>query len=76
MSWPSAGERPESPVRATDTHRREGTTTVMPPDQWRSPLNTVSGRKLGLLIGDFARFINSEVALLSEPAGQGGSHQQ
>jgi hypothetical protein len=48
----------------------------MPPDQWRSPLNTVSGRKLGLLIGDFARFINSEVALLSEPAGQGGSHQQ
>jgi hypothetical protein len=42
-----------------------------PPDLSRSPLNAVSGWKLDLLTTDFARFINSEVALLYEPGGKG-----
>jgi hypothetical protein len=36
----------------------------------RSPLNAVSGFKLGLLITDFPRFINSEIAL---PCGRHGA---
>ncbi|MGA8339508.1 MAG: hypothetical protein WB761_32520, partial [Solirubrobacteraceae bacterium] len=49
--------------------RPTGATAAINPGWSRSPLNAVGGWKLGLLITDFARFINSEIALLCEWRG-------
>jgi hypothetical protein len=64
LTWRSAGEHPEGQARVAGTHRPTGATTAINPGWSRSPLNAVSGWKLGLRITDFARFINSEIALL------------
>jgi hypothetical protein len=64
LTWRSAGEHPEGRAGAAWTHRPNGATTAINPGRSRSPLNAVSGWKLGLRITDFARFINSEIALL------------
>ena len=66
----SAGERPEGRARVVGTHRANGATAAINPGRSRSPLNAVSGWKLGL-VTDFARFINSEIALLC--GGQGAA---
>jgi hypothetical protein len=68
------------------THRPNGATAAINPGGSRSPLNAVGGWKLGLLITDFARFINSEIARLcawpgaaTEGAllvGSGGTHEE
>lgn len=60
VSRRSAGERPEGRARVAGTHRPNGATAAINPD--RSPLNAVSSWRLGLLITDSARFINSEIA--------------
>jgi hypothetical protein len=64
LTWRSGGERPEGRARVAETQRPNGATTAINPGPPRSPLNAVSGWKLGLLITDFTRFINSEIALL------------
>jgi hypothetical protein len=64
VTWPSSGERPDGSGRIAATQRRNGTTAAMNAGRSRSPLNAVSGWKLGLQITNFARFINSEIALL------------
>ena len=86
VTWRSAGERPEGRARVAGTHRPNGATAAINPDRSRSPLNAVSGWKLGLLITDFARFINSEIALLCGRqgaathgdllVGSGGTHEE
>ena len=69
VTWPSAVERPEGRARVPGTHRPSGATAAINPGWSRSPLNAVGGWKLGLLITDFARFSNSEIALLCEWQG-------
>ena len=69
VTWPSAVERPEGRARVAGTHRPNGATAAINPGWSRSPLNAVGGSKLGLLITDFARFINSEIAVLCEWQG-------
>ena len=64
VTWRPTGERPEAPARVAGTHRPSGVTAAINPGRSRSPLSAVSGWKLGLLITDFARFVNSEIALL------------
>jgi len=63
VTWRSAGERSDGWARVVGTHRGNGATAAINPGQSGSPLNAVSGWKLGL-VTDFARFINSEIALL------------
>ena len=65
----SAGQRPVGRPRVAETHLLNDATATINPGRSRSPLNAVSGRKHGLLITDFARFINSEIALLCEWQG-------
>ena len=50
-------------------HRPGGGTAAIDPAWSCSPLDAVSGWKLDLLITDFARFSNSETALLCEWQG-------
>jgi len=86
VTWPSAGERPDGTGRIAATQRRNATTAAMNAGRSRSPLNAVSGWKLGLQITDFARFINSEIALLCGRQGAvahghllfgpGGTHEE
>ena len=64
VTWRYAGERPDGRARVAGTHRPSGATAAINPGRSRSPLDAVSGWKHGLLITDFARFINSEIALL------------
>jgi hypothetical protein len=59
------------PARLT-IERHHGAGTAIQPDGARTPLNGVSGWTLDRLIRDFARFINSDVALLYG-LGVGGS---
>ena len=59
----SACERPDGRARVGARHRPTGAMAAINPAPSRSPLNTVSGFKLGRAT-DFARFINSEIALL------------
>jgi hypothetical protein len=54
MTWPSAGERSESPALGAQTQRRYGTRTAIQPNRSRSALHAVSGWKLDLLVRDFA----------------------
>jgi hypothetical protein len=58
------GERPEGRARGAGTHRPSSAMAAIDPGRSRLPLVAVSGWKLGLLITDFARFINSEIAPL------------
>jgi len=86
VTWPSAGDRPDGTGRIAATQCRSGTTAAMNAGRSRSPLNAVSGSKLGLQITDFARFINSEIALLCGRqgaathgdllVGSGGTHEE
>jgi hypothetical protein len=86
VTWPSAGERPDGSGRIAATHRRNGATAAINAGRSRSPLNAVSGWKLGLQITNFARFINSEIALLCGRqgaathgdllVGPGGTHEE
>ncbi len=50
--------------------RRQGPTAAIRPLRRRSSLTAVSGWKLDLLVRDFARFINSEVALLYQTGSE------
>jgi hypothetical protein len=70
VTWRSAGERSDGWARVVGTHRGNGATAAINPGQSGSPLNAVSGWKLGL-VTDFARFINFEIALLC--GGQGAA---
>ena len=82
----SAGARRDGRVRVAGTHRPNGAPAAMNPGWSRSPLNSVGGWKLGLLITDFARFINSEIARLCGwqgaathgdlLVGSGGTHEE
>ena len=65
----SAGQRPEGRARVAGTRRPNGATAAINPGWSRSALNAVGGWKHGLLITDFARFVNSEIALLCEWQG-------
>jgi hypothetical protein len=86
VTWRSAGERSEGRGRVPRKHRPSGATAAVNSGRSRSPLNALSGWKLGLLITDFARFINSEIALSFErrgaathedlPVGSGGTHEE
>ena len=69
VTWPSAIERPDGRARVAGTHGPSGATAAINPGWSRSLLDAVGGWKLGLLITDFARFINSEIALLCEWQG-------
>ena len=51
------------------THRANGGTAALNPGWSRSPLNAVGDWTHGLLITDFGRFIDSEIALLCERQG-------
>jgi hypothetical protein len=73
-------------ARVAETHRPGGARVVTNPGRSRSPLDAVDGWKLGLLITDFARFINSEIAPLCGwqgaatrrdlLVGSGGTHEE
>ena len=87
VTWRAAVERPEGRARVAGTHRPNGATAAINPGWSRSPLNAFIGWKLGLLITDFARFINSEIALLCGRQGAathgdllvgsgGGAHEE
>jgi hypothetical protein len=65
----SAGQRPDGRARVAGTHRPNCATAAINPGWSRSPLNAVGGWEHGLLITDFARFIDSEIALLCEWQG-------
>ncbi|MGA8717180.1 MAG: hypothetical protein WB557_04155, partial [Solirubrobacteraceae bacterium] len=65
----SAGQRPDGRARVAGTRRPNGATAAINPGWSRSALNAVGGWKHGLLITDFARFVNSEIALLCEWQG-------
>jgi hypothetical protein len=71
VTWRSAAERSEGRARVAGTHRANRATAAINPGRWRS-LNAVSGWKLRLAT-DFARFINSEIALLC--GGQGAANR-
>jgi hypothetical protein len=60
----SAGQRPDERARVAGTDRPSGATAAIGPGWSCWPANAVSGWKHGLQIKDFARFINSEIALL------------
>jgi hypothetical protein len=60
----SAGQRPDGRAPTAGTHRPGGAMAAMGPGWSCSPLNPVGGWKHGLQITDFARFINSAIALL------------
>jgi hypothetical protein len=60
----SAGQRRYGRAREAGTHGPNCATAAIDPGWSRSTLDAVSGWKLGIQITDFARFINSEVALL------------
>lgn len=74
----STRELPTIPARqpANGELPRNGTTgtvlAVEPNRPRRVPVGEVGGRKLDLLIRDFARFINSEVALLCQGVAEAG----
>jgi hypothetical protein len=86
VTWRSAGERLEGRAGVAGTNRPDGAPAAINPGSSRSPLNAVSGWKPGRLIIDFARFINSEIALLcgwqgaATPGdllvGSGGTHEE
>lgn len=60
----SAGQRRDGRAPTAGTHRPSGATAAIGPGWSCSPLNAVGVWKHGLQITDFARFINSEIALL------------
>jgi hypothetical protein len=62
------GEHGLRRARVVGTHRANGATAAINPGRSRSPLDAVSGWKLGL-VTDFARLINSEFALLCRRQG-------
>src|SRR6185369_7539885 len=64
VTWRSAHVRPDGRARVAGTHHPNGATAAINPGWLRSPLNAVGGWKRGPPITDFARFINSEIALL------------
>jgi hypothetical protein len=82
----SAGQRPDGRAPTAGTHRPGGAMAAMGPGWSCSPLNPVGGWKHGLQITDFARFINSAIALLRGwqgaathgdlLVGSGGTHQE
>jgi hypothetical protein len=86
VTWRSAGERREGRGRVAETYGPNGVTAAINPGRPRSPLNAVSGWKPGLLITDFARFINFEIALTCGRqgaatqgdllGGSGGTHEE
>jgi hypothetical protein len=86
VTWRYAGEGPDGRARVAGRHRPSGATAPINPGPSRSPLDHVSGWKLGLLITDFARIINSEIALLCGRqgaatrgyllVGSGGTHEE
>jgi hypothetical protein len=86
LTWRYAGERPDGRARVAGTHRPSGATAAINPGWSRPPLDALSGWKLGLVITYFARFINSEIAVLCGwqgaathgdlLVGSGGTHQE
>jgi hypothetical protein len=86
VTWRSAHARPDGRARVAGTDRPNGATAAIIPGWSRSPLNAVGGWKRGLPITDFARFINSEIALLCGRqgaathgdllVGPGGTHEE
>lgn len=61
---PSAGQGPDGLARVAGTRRPHGATAAINRSWSCSPRNPVAGWARDRLITDFARFINSEIALL------------